>query len=80
MSVTYRVFMGTRGFFWTRRALLEHRETVRRQAADFINQKIGQENVVSITEPPSPGACPFCVTVWYREADSSGRYIPPAQA
>ena len=80
MRITYRVFTGTRGFFWTQRALLAHRDRVRRQAADFINQEVGPENVVSVAEPASPGAWPFGVTVWYREADSSARYVPPAQA
>ncbi len=66
--VTFRVFVAPRaGFVWTRKQRIDRCNETRREAADFINNEVGTDNLVSVSESNSDETFEFAVSVWYRD-------------
>ncbi len=69
MSTAYRTFTQERGI--TARGLFEAQEAARREAAEYIDQQLGSQEVLSISETslilPLSSKGMHTVTVWYRQ-------------
>jgi len=59
----HRAFVGPTIYFGFK-PINFYRERLREQAEQFINDDLGAENVISVTEHGIPSG-PFTITVWY---------------
>jgi hypothetical protein len=57
--------------------LNHYREKIRQEAEAFINEEVGEENLVSVCEHVTFNG-PFSVVVWYRARRSSASAKPDA--
>ena len=66
--ITFRVFVAPREkFVWTRKQRLDRCDETRREAADFVNNEVGADNLVSVSESNWDGTFEIAVSVWYRD-------------
>ena len=67
-TVRFRVFVAPRaGFVWTRTQRLDRCDITRREAEAFINDKIGADNLINVSESNWGETFEFAVSVWYRD-------------
>ncbi len=64
MQVRFQSFAGPAMWF-SFRPINTCRDKIRRQAEQFVNEAVGADNVISVTESVTASG-PFMVTVWYR--------------